>query len=44
MKMYRIFGSNMAQPQPELCGSVIVENDSDKVEGNSDFGTDTMLE
>lgn len=44
MKIYRIFGSNMAQPQPEICGAAIVEDDSDEgevagffSEGNSDF-------
>lgn len=50
MKIYRIFGSNMAQPQPGICGAAIVEDDSDEggvagffSEGNSDFALTPCL-
>ncbi len=51
MKIYRIFGSNMAQPQPGICGAAIVEDDSDEgggvagffSEGNSDFALSPCL-
>lgn len=50
MKIYRIFGSNMAQPQPGICGAAIVEDDSDEggiagffSEENSDFALTPCL-
>ena len=50
MKIYRIFGSNMALPQPGVCGAAIVEDDSDEggvagffSEGNSDFALTPCL-
>lgn len=44
MKIYRSFGSNIAQSRSGICGAAIVEDDSDEggvagfsSEGNSDF-------
>lgn len=51
MKIYRTFGSNMAQPQSGICGAAIVEDDSDEggvagffSEGNSDFALTPCLD
>lgn len=50
MKIYRIFGSNMAQPQPGICGAAIVEDDSNEggvagffSERNSNFALSPCL-
>lgn len=50
MKIYRIFGADMAHPQPGTYGAAIVEDDSDEggvarvfSEGNPDFALTPCL-